>query len=277
MVIFFFRYNYVNRYINLLIIIILSWSIITPAAFSQQKEFLRLRSTAEGTVPTTPAYTTGGESPVEYYISAGDKLEIYIWQNPDLTRDVTVRSDGKLSYPLIGTFKASGLTIDQFQELLTQRFSQYIRAPQITVTVKEAVGNKIIVLGQVNYPGIYTFKGTINLLDAVALAGDFTPDGRRESVMVISDNFTPNPKVRKIDMLTAIRQGVSKEDIFLKPNDVVYVPRSTIADFNKFMTEIYPGINALSSIFQLGTNASAAAVSARSWFLHRNLKSIDAN
>jgi polysaccharide export outer membrane protein len=99
---------------------------------------------------------------------------------------------------LVGTLKAEGLTIDQLQDEIKTRLSEYVRSPQVTISVKEAAGKKIIVLGQVNYPGIYTFSGSIDVIEAIAMAGDFTPDGRRESIMVISDNLTEKPKVRRL-------------------------------------------------------------------------------
>jgi polysaccharide export outer membrane protein len=252
----------------------LNLSLLTiQSAFPQGREFLRLRTTPEGTPATeTTPELFGVATSAEYYVAPGDKIEIYVWQNPDLTRDVTIREDGKLSYPLIGTFKVAGLSIDQLQEEVRKRFSKYIRAPEVTISVKEAAGNKIIVLGQVNYPGIYTFQGTIDVVTAITKAGDFTSDGRRESIMIISDNFTPNPKVRKFNALSALRNGMATPDAFLNPNDVVYVPRSTIADWNKFLNEITPTITTLTNIFSLGTTAGATGREAKAWFWHRDVK-----
>lgn len=252
------------------------WVIIPnnpPIAFSQGKEFLRLRSTPEGT-PTSYDTTKAKGSFAEYFMSAGDKIEIYVWQNPDLTREITIRSDGKLSYPLIGTFKVAGLSLDQLQDEIKARLSKYIRSPEVTVSIIEAVGNKIIVLGQVNYPGIYTFSGNIDIIEAIAMAGDFTPDGRRESIMIISDNFTEKPKVRRLNALSALRDGMRTEESVLKPNDVIYVPRSTIADFNKFLNEVGPTLNTLSTFFSAGVNASSFFREGRAWFLHRDVKVI---
>jgi len=240
-------------------------------AFSQGREFLRLRSTAEGTPTTEGGTATFGER-AEYYMAPGDKIEVFVWQNPDLTRDVSIRSDGKLSYPLIGTFKAEGLSIDQLQEEIKVRLSKYIRFPEVTVSVKEAAGNKIIVLGQVGYPGVYMFQGGIDVVTAIAKAGDFTIDARRESIMIISDNFTPNPKVRKYNALDALRKGMSTPEAMLKANDVVYVPRSTIADWNKFITEIQPTLNAINTAFSLGGTAYTTSRDWYNWFWHRDIK-----
>jgi polysaccharide export outer membrane protein len=210
----------------------------------------------------------------EYYISPGDKIEVFVWQNPDLTREVTIRDDGKLSYPLVGTLKAEGLTIDQLQDEIKTRLSEYIKAPQVTIYVKEAAGKKIVILGQVNYPGVYTFNGTLDVIEAIAMAGDFTPDGRRESIMIISDNLTSKPKVRKLNALAALRNGMATKNALLNPNDVVYVPRSTIADFNKFLSDIGPTINTLSNFFMAGTNAYTFGTDAKAWFMHRDVKII---
>ena len=74
-----------------------------------------------------------------------------------------------------------------------------------------AVGNKVMVLGEVTYPGVYTFYGTIDVVSAIAMAGDFTREGRRESIMIISDNFTANPKMRRFNALDAIRKGMATD------------------------------------------------------------------
>ena len=242
------------------------------------KEFTRLRSTYQGLPPTPQTLSPTGERVAEYYIAPNDKLEIFVWQNMDLTKDISVRPDGKLSYPLVGTIDAAGLTLDQLQNIIQEKLAVYIRLPQVVVSLIESAGNKVVVLGQVNYPGIFTFKGNaISLIEVIAMAGDFTTDGRRESVMVISDNFSENPKVRKIDLLTAIRKGVATTDIFIKPDDVVYVPRSTIADVSKFFNDIQPIINGLSTIVNLGGTFTTTAGQLKTFFWHRNVKSINAN
>lgn len=242
-----------------------------PSLFSQGREFARLRSTSRGT-PTTYVGATSMRPAAEYYISSGDKIEVYVWQNPDLTRDIQIRDDGKLSYPLVGTLEAEGLTIDQLQDEIKAKLSEYVRAPQVTVSVKEAAGKKIVVLGQVNYPGVYTYTGSLDVIEAIAMAGDFTNDGRRESIMIISDNLTANPKVRRLDALTAIRSGMMTDKFILKPNDVVYVPRSTIADFNRFLNDIAPTINTLSNFFTMGTSGYQFAGDTKAWFWHRDVK-----
>ena len=250
------------------------WSVFAQVP----KEFTRLRSTYQGVSPTPQMLSPTGERVAEYYIAPCDKLEIFVWQNADLTNDVSVRPDGKLSYPLVGTINAAGLTLEQLQGIIQEKLTVYVRFPQVVVSLIESAGNKVVVLGQVNYPGIFTFKGNaISLIEVIAMAGDFTMDGRRESVMVISDNFSEHPKVRKIDLLTAIRNGVADTDIFIKPDDVVYVPRSTIADFNKFLTEMQPTLSTLTTAMGVGGTFTNNATQLKAFFWHRNVKTISGN
>lgn len=212
---------------------------------SQGREYERIRAF---TAPATDE-PLGGEIGGEYLMAAGDKIEVFVWQNPDLTMVVTIRPDGKISYPLIGTLKAAGLTVDQLQGKMRERLKEYIRVPEVTVSVAEFAGNKIIVLGEVGYPGIYTYKGAMNLLEAIALAGDFGVDGKRDSIIVVSDNLTPHPKVRRVNLLRAIRKGASGNDIILKPNDVVYVPKRFMADLNQFVADIEPFLDQALDVF----------------------------
>ncbi len=239
------------------------------------REFTRLRSNYQGLPPTAETLSPTGERVAEYYIAPNDKLEIFVWQNTDLTKNVSVRPDGKLSYPLVGTIDVAGLTLDQLQNIIQEKLVVYIRFPQVIVSLLESAGNKVVVLGQVNYPGIFTFKGNaISLIEVIAMAGDFTTDSRRESVMVISDNFSEHPKVRKIDLLTAIRNGAADTDIFIKPDDVVYVPRSTIADFSKFFNDIQPILNGLTTVMGVGGAFTSNAAQIKAFFWHRNVKVI---
>lgn len=259
-----------------LITITIASLVVSPqAAFPQQKEFLRLRSTPQG-APIT-GDSTNDVGMVEYYIGPGDIVDVYVWGNPDLTREVTIRSDGKMAYPFIGTFKAAGLSIDQLQATITKKLAEYIRAPQVIVSLKSSAGNKIIILGRVNYPGVFSFKGTINVLDALAMAGDFTDDGKSTSVIVVSDNMTMKPKIKKLNVLKAMRDGIISKDMLLKPNDVIYVPRSTIGDINKFWADIQPTISTLSNLLSLNQSGVTTATMDKAWFMHRSVKVVPSN
>ena len=242
-----------------LIIVLVCLFIFSPTSvLAQGREYERIRAY---TLPAAGEPLIGEGITAEYFVAAGDTIEIFVWQNPDLTRNVTVRPDGKISYPLVGTIRAAGLTIDQLQEEIKQRLSEFVRFPEVTVSVVDFAGSKIIILGAVNYPGIYTYKGTMNLLEAIAMAGDFTSEGKRESVIVVSDNLTLEPKVRRVNMFRAIRKGTSNNDIVLKPNDVIYIPRRFISDFNRFLADIKPTVDRAFDAFDFRDDL-------RAWYHH---------
>ncbi|OGW83547.1 MAG: hypothetical protein A2987_04050 [Omnitrophica bacterium RIFCSPLOWO2_01_FULL_45_10] len=247
--------------------LLVSFSIIStaPLVYCQGKEYLRIRA---GSISAEQEPLFGEDPGGEYYIAPGDKIEVFVWQNADLSRDVQIRPDGKLSYPLIGTIKASGLSIDQLQDKIKEELSKFVKSPEVTVSVREFAGNKIIVLGEIGYPGIYTFTGTTNLLQIIALAGDFTSASKRESVIVVTDNFTMHPKVRRVNVFHAFRHGVSTRDFIIKPNDLVYVPRTFIADFNKFLSDIQPSASAV-------LTASGLATEANAWFFHNRIRKVN--
>ena len=188
---------------------------------------------------------------IDYFMASDDIIEVFVWQNPDLSKDVKIGPDGKISYPLVGRIKAAGTTAGLLEKKIKEGLSKYIKDPQVSVTVKRISGSKIVVLGEVNYPGIYTYTGSLNLIDAVGIAGDLTESAHDESVMIVRGNLTDNPKVIRINLRSVIREGTMDKNIVLRPNDVVYVPKSFIHNFNKFLSNITPSIQKAGEITQL--------------------------
>jgi len=215
---------------------------------------------------------------LEDIIEPGDELEIFVWKNEDLTRTITVRRDGKITFPLIGTIPASGLNVEQLQAKVEQELSNYIKFPDVTVTLRKigleklpekmdvmvsivklssskietlqdvfievtnTVGHKVIVFGEVAHQGVYLYKGTLNLLEAIAMAGGVKESGKRESIIVVSGNMTDSPQVRRVNLFRVLRKGSKGEELVIRPNDVIYVPRHFFADLNRFHALIDPSI-----------------------------------
>jgi polysaccharide export outer membrane protein len=212
-------------------------------AFAQGKEWERMRS---GTYLSSGAFLPGEKTQLaEYVLSPGDIVEVFVWENPDLSKDITIGPDGKISYPLVGRIRAAGLTLGQLEEEMKARFSEYVRYPQVSLILKKSIGNKIIVLGEVNYPGVYGYAGSIDLVSAIALAGDFTEAAREDSVMIVRGIATDSPEVLRMNMIQMLNTGKSNAYILLEPDDVVYVPKSFIDNFNKFLSKITPTLSML--------------------------------
>ncbi len=177
----------------------------------------------------------------EYIIGIGDVLSITVWENPDLNQEVIVRPDGMISFPLIDEVKAAGLTLSELDKVITERLKQYIRYPDVSISLRSMGGNRIIVLGEVNSPGVYTISGRRTVLEAVALAGGFTNDAVLNSIVVIRGGLK-NPYAERIDLSRVLR-GKNANDIPLNAQDIVYVPKKFIANLNYFLKQILEPIS----------------------------------
>lgn len=215
--------------------------------FAQGVEWQRIRTT----LAPEQASISAGVPLIEYFISAGDTVEIFVWQNPDLTRTVTVGPDGKISYPLVGRLDVVGLTIEQLEEAIRERIAKYIKYPQVSVMMKEFSGDKIIILGEINYPGVYTYIGKTDLIEVIARAGDFTDRAREDSIIIVRGNLTENPKAIRVNLSRALRKGTIGTDIVLMANDVIYIPKSFIGNISKFLDNMTPTLDRVSQILSL--------------------------
>ena len=159
-----------------------------------------------------------------YEIGPEDILEIYVWKEEDLQlKEVLVRPDGWITFPLVGSIQAKGKTAQHIQDEITERLRQYITDPVVTVSVKKIVGYKLFVIGRVNKPGEYVVGRYVNVLQALTLAGGLTPfaDERRIKILrkengkerVLRFNYAEVKKGRRL-----------KQNIVLKTGDVIIVP-----------------------------------------------------
>jgi len=179
---------------------------------------------------------------VEYVIGPGDTLYIFVWQNPDLNQEVIVRPDGMVSFPLVGDVLAAGMTITQFDQELTDRLKEYVKYPEVSISIRKLGGRKVIVLGQVENPGVYSVTGARTILEAIGLAGGFTDHAVSSSVVLIRGGFS-NPEAKRINLAKAIKKGDSNQNIPLESEDIVFVPKKFIANLNYFLSQILDPIS----------------------------------
>lgn len=222
-------------------------SIAVSCVFSQGVEVGRAR-VGVANAPGAGG-VTGARLQTDYRIGAGDTIEILVWREPELSRKVKIRADGKFSYPLIGTVNAAGLTVDELQNTITEKFLKYIKFPEVTVAVLKSTSYNVVVLGEVYYPGIYAYEGAIDVVTAIGMAGDFNQEAKRESVIIVSGNCTDNPTARRVNVFRSLYHGSKGRDFMLKPNDVVYVPKTFIQDLNKSIEDMQPLLSAFNTNF----------------------------
>ncbi|MFH1857828.1 MAG: polysaccharide biosynthesis/export family protein [Candidatus Omnitrophota bacterium] len=195
----------------------------------------------------------------EYTVNLGDILDISVWQWVDLrSPEVYVRPDGKISFPLAGDIDAVGRTLSEIDQALTERLSEYIKNPEVSVSIKRFGGKKVIVLGEVRAPGVYAPTGKSTVLEVIALAGGFNNSAVTSNVMVIRGD-TEKSEAIVCDLRQALKKGNLSQNIMALPNDIIFVPRRFISGVSDLASEL----NA-----QLTTIIAGVAV-ARDFNIHR--------
>jgi polysaccharide export outer membrane protein len=158
-----------------------------------------------------------------YRINAGDTLEISVWKEEDLQREVLVRPDGGFSFPLAGEILAEGRTVREIREELESRLARYIPDLVSTVTVVAVTGNSIFVIGQVNKPGTFIMNPVLDVMQALSLAGGMTPFASLKNIRILRREDGVQTAIR-FDF-TDVAEGRSLEqNIQLRSGDVVVVP-----------------------------------------------------
>lgn len=158
-----------------------------------------------------------------YLIQAGDILEISVWKEEGLQKEVIVRPDGTISFPLVNQLDAAKHTVNELQSQLEKELSKYIPDPVVTVDVRQLLGNKIYVIGKVNKPGAFTAPSYIDVVQALSIAGGMTPYAAVDKIKILRRE---NGKLRSIPFEYGdIEKGENlDQDIVLRPGDVIVVP-----------------------------------------------------
>ncbi|HTH17235.1 MAG TPA: polysaccharide biosynthesis/export family protein [Magnetospirillum sp.] len=185
-------------------------------------------------IAQAPTATTAG-----YIIEPGDGLDVRFFYNPELNEEVTVRPDGNISLPLVGEMRAAGRTPTQLEQALRESYSRELRQAAITVMIKGFAGQRVYVDGEVGTPQMVNIAGNLTAMQAVASAGGFKPSARKGEVLVIRRSGTTQPVVIPVDLDAAIAGTDTSQDILLQPYDIVYVPKTAIAEVNQFIDQYF--------------------------------------
>ena len=165
----------------------------------------------------------------DYIFGPEDVLEIIVWKNADLSKQVQVRPDGRISLPLIGDVPAVGRTTTQLTGELTARLASYMENPTVSILVKEVNSYAIYVLGEVAKPGKYPLKTKTTLLQAITLASGFTSTAARNKIVIFrfGKDAEGLKKIKASYDDIVVRDG-SNQNIELKPGDQIVVPSETM-------------------------------------------------
>jgi len=159
-----------------------------------------------------------------YVIGADDVLSINVWKEPEVSRTVPVRSDGKISLPLAGEVQASGETPRQLEKELAAKLQSFISEPEVTVIVTEVKSQKFNILGQVARPGSYPLTNASTVLDAVAIAGGFKDFAKQKSIYILRQNPDGGQSRLPFNYKDVIKGKNSAQNIRLQPRDTIVVP-----------------------------------------------------
>lgn len=151
------------------------------------------------------------------------------------SREMLVRTDGTISFPLLGESTIAGMTIEELQEDLTRRYRKIFRYIDISINVETSAVGRIAVLGEVGRPGVYDLQGPQSALQAVASAGGFLPTAKRRDVIVIRQDHGTPPYGIRVDLKSVVRKGDYFQDLPLQGQDIVVVPRTKIGSVDKFV------------------------------------------
>ena len=159
-----------------------------------------------------------------FLIGNDDVLAINVWKEPDISRSVPVRSDGKISLPLVGEVQASGQTPLKLEQEIAAKLRNYISDPEVTVMVQQINSQRFNILGYVTKPGSYPFNGSSTVLDAIALAGGFRDFAKQKSIYVLRQNPDGTQSRLPFNYKDVIKGKNAAQNIKLQPNDTIVVP-----------------------------------------------------
>jgi polysaccharide export outer membrane protein len=177
---------------------------------------------APSSSPSQAEGASGHDS--SYVIGNGDLLAISVWKEAELTRSIPVRSDGKISMPLVGEIQASGLTPLALEEEISEKLKNFVTTPEVTVVVEQINSKKFNILGQIGKPGSYSLSLASTIMDAIAAAGGFRDFAKKGSVYILRQNADGTQTKINFNYKDFIKGKHPEQNIKLEPRDTIIVP-----------------------------------------------------
>jgi polysaccharide biosynthesis/export protein len=193
---------------------------------------LKAQAAPQGAAPTAapqsaasvPANETSKAHDDTFVIGNDDVLAISVWKEPDVSRSIPVRSDGKISLPLVGEVQAAGQTPLKLEQEIASRLKNYIGEPEVTVIVQQINSQKFNILGQVSRPGSYPIAMAATVLDAVAVAGGFRDFAKQKSIYVLRQNADGTQARLPFNYKEVVKGKNPAQNVRLQPRDTIVVP-----------------------------------------------------
>lgn len=228
---------------------------------------------------------TGLSEYKNYNIVPGDEISIRVFRNDDLSREIIIPPDGCIFYPLVGEIDTNGKSIKEVRRIITDALTRYlqdvqvevnyitssrpkllldpqvsvnivkidghkmINDPQVGIEVTAYEGHKVFVLGEVKTPGVYLSDGTTNIIEAISMAGSFTPDAKKSNVLLIRPGADKSKfDVVLVDLEQFLTKGGTGPNLILQKGDAIYVPRTFISNVDRFFAHLSAIVSPLLSL-----------------------------
>jgi len=208
----------------------ISVCLMLPAvAFAQAGQGAALPALPASASNSQPATTQKPDTDARghnnaYIIGNDDVLSINVWKETEISRSVPVRSDGKISLPLVGEVQAAGNTPLKLEQDISAKLKSYIAEPEVTVIVQQVNSQKFNILGQVNRPGSYPIANTATVLDAIAIAGGFRDFAKKKAIYVLRQNSDGSQTRMPFNYKDVVKGKNPEQNIKLQPRDTIVVP-----------------------------------------------------
>jgi protein involved in polysaccharide export with SLBB domain len=185
-----------------------------------------------------PLYRPESQMP-EYKIGIGDELEFKFFGNERFNEYVIVRPDGRITLQRIGDFYVNGMTPSVLDSTITRTYSEIINAPDITIFIRKCSGKFVYVTGEVKMPGPYPLQNGLTLVQALALARWETDNANLKSILLLRRTNETTMAAQAVNVQEMLKNGGTHADIVLEGDDVIFVPRTFIADLEHFIRNYY--------------------------------------
>ena len=176
---------------------------------------------ADGTPP--PEALTGVPTPPGYVIGPNDVLSVLFWRDQDMSAEVSVRPDGRISLPLINEVEAAGLTPDQLRDRVAQAAARYISDPTVSIVVKQINSRTVFITGEVNKPGAYPLMAPTTVMQLISLSGGLREFAKEKDIVILRNSEKGQTAI-PFNYKDVVNRRRLDQNIVLKPGDTVVVP-----------------------------------------------------
>lgn len=222
----------VNFIILLLLLLLTSCAIRVPKKAMLEKTTTESRQTEPAVFPPAP----------EYHLGFGDVIEVKFFNNEKFNEILTIRPDGRISMQKVGDILVAGMTPMELSKLITENYAKIIINPEVTVIVRNFSGHQVYVLGEVKTPGAYPIQKNLTILQSLALAGGQKETATLKSILLIRRSHDGAVDIRRIDLSKNSPDAIQKNDVSIQAFDIIYAPKTFIANINTFLDQAFSGV-----------------------------------